>query len=470
MAATVVPTDIEPRSTSTQCRVRRGVLVLTELLHAAAFLPLVVVAIPLLLAFHLTLPLLAEADRALARLAGVNAPSALPPGRRLAWLRSRVVRAGFWKQDVPLVLGGTLLSAVGFFVAGMGGILTGVLAVGPFIASPEQPLELSLPDLPGWSRTATSFRQVWWLEPIALACLALVLGLLLVLGHLRCRMTVALSRPDDEARLAALAAEVGHLSSGRATLVDAFDAERARIERDLHDGAQQRLVAVAMHLGAAELHADRLETLDPGAAGHLGVKVGGDDSGGADNIVDHQSGQETPDDARIAALAALRADIRTAQDEAEAALRSLRETVHGIRPAILTERGLAPALRDLAGRAPLPTAVSITGGEADLTAITSPVATTVYFAVAEALTNAAKHAGPNAQARVEAAVTDRGLRVIVVDNGAGGADPHSPGSTGLAGMAQRVESIGGHLVINSPPGVGTRLTLTAPLTPPWARG
>ena len=104
--------------------------------------------------------------------------------------------------------------------------------------------------------------------------------------------------------------------------------------------------------------------------------------------------------ARVRALAAegetaavneaLLADLDAAQDRAEAALRSLRETVHGIRPAVLTERGLGAALRDLAGRAPLPTTVSVTDAEDHLDALTSPVATAVYFAVSEALTNAAR--------------------------------------------------------------------------------
>ncbi|WP_136194446.1 sensor histidine kinase [Actinomyces procaprae] len=416
----------------------RALPILAELVHAAAFLPLAIVAIPLLLGFHLTIPLLAEADRALARIAGANAPSALPTGvGRRAWLLGRIAHAGFWKQDVPLVLGGTLLSAVSFFITGMGGALVGVLAVSPFTVSPEQPIELTFSDLPGWSRTATSFGQIWWMEPIALVGLGLLLVLLTALSRLRCRMTEALSRPDDDARLAALAAEVGHLHSSRATLIDAFDAERARIERDLHDGAQQRLVSLSMRLGAAELHADQLARVD--------------------------------DSARVAALATLRADIRAAQEEAEAVLRSLRETVQGIRPAILTERGLIPALRDLAGRAPLPTAVAVVGEEADLAAITSPVATTVYFAVAEALTNAAKHAGPDARARVELTATARGLTVIIADDGVGGAAPHVPGATGLAGMAQRMESIGGRLEIDSPSGAGTRLTVSAPLTPPWAQ-
>lgn len=134
----------------------------------------------------------------------------------------------------------------------------------------------------------------------------------------------------------------------------------------------------------------------------------------------------------------------------------------------LPERGLAPALRDLASRAPLPTQLTVSGPEADLDAVASPVATAVYFAVSEALTNAARHAGAGATAYVRLDVVPAGITATVTDDGVGGADPAAPGSTGLAGMAQRVESVGGRLVISSPPGGGTTLRMTAPLAPPWA--
>lgn len=94
----------------------------------------------------------------------------------------------------------------------------------------------------------------------------------------------------------------------------------------------------------------------------------------------------------------------------------------------------------------------------------------MYFAVSEALTNAAKHAGPQARAVVALEVQEDQLRAVVTDDGGGGASPQAPGATGLAGMAQRVESVGGTLDVVSPSGGGTRLTITAPLTPPWARG
>ena len=410
----------------------RGVVILTEFAHALTFIPLLLLGIFLLLLLPITLPLAAELERACARLAGAQAPSSRPPGRRLrSWLVTRARQPSCWTRDLPLVLVGGALCAPSLLVTVVGAALSAILCALPSRLSAEAPLKLHLF---AWSADISSAGQGWWLIPLGAVCLAAACGLLYALGRLRARFAQALSDSSQEKRLATLTAEVGHLTAGRATLVDAFDAERTRIERDLHDGAQQELVALTMGLGMARVRA----LADEGETG---------------------AGRE-----------ALLADLDAAQDRAEAALRSLRETVHGIRPAVLTERGLGAALRDLAGRAPLPTTMSITDAEEHLDALTSPVATAVYFAVSEALTNAARHAGDGATATVQLDVGAQGLSAVVIDDGCGGADPSAAGSTGLAGMAQRLESVGGRLTIDSAPGAGTRLTITAPLTPPWAEG
>ena len=445
-AAPVEPAAVNPR-------LRRLILVVGEIVRAALWIPLLIALIPLALAFHLTVPMVAATERTIARAAGAKAPSARlgaaqtrRPGPRPRadrtrgaatpeslgrWLASRVTTPAFWRQDLPLCLGALLLTTVGFFLAFLGGVLALVLIALPVVADPERPVWIFLGHL---RVTGTSAGDVWWTVPIGLVILGLTLTLLLGLGILRTRMVEALSGDREAERVEALTAQVGRLSAGRATLVDAFDAERTRIERDLHDGAQRELVALTMALGVTRLHAQSLD--ERGRTGEL--------------------------------RASLLADIDAVQDRAEEALRSLRETVRGIRPAVLTERGLAAALRDLAGRSPLPTTVAIRGSDADLGAISSPVATTVYFAVAEALTNAAKYAGPGARAAVELTCTAEGLSVVVADDGCGGADARASGSTGLRGMAQRVESVGGALAVVSPAGGGTRLTISAPLTPPWA--
>ena len=409
----------------------RGVVILVELAHALTFIPLLMLGIFLLPLLPVTAPLAAELERACARLAGARAPSSRPPGQGpWSWLMTRARQPGCWTRDLPLMLVGGALCAPSLLVAAGGGALSAILCALPSRLSAEAPLKLRLFS---WSADVSSAGQGWWLVPLGAACLAAACGLLHALGRLRARLTQALTDSSQEERVATLTAEVGHLTAGRATLVDAFDAERTRIERDLHDGAQQELVALTMGLGMARVRA----LADEGETG--------------------------------AGRQALLADLDTAQDRAEAALRSLRETVHGIRPAVLTERGLAAALRDLAGRAPLPTTMSI-ADEEHLAALTSPVATAVYFAVSEALTNAARHAGDGATATVQLDAGAQGLSAVVTDDGCGGADPSAGGSTGLAGMAQRLESVGGHLTIDSAPGAGTRLTITAPLTPPWAEG
>ena len=445
-AAPVEPTAVNPH-------LRRLILIVGEIVRASLWIPLVIALIPLTLAFHLVVPAVAATERTIARAVGAKAPSARlgaararhpgPPGQAGRtrgsaapeslgrWLASRVTRSAFWRQDLPLCLGALLLTTVGFFLAFLGGALAFVLIALPVVADPERPVQIFLGHL---HVVGTNAGDVWWTAPIGVAVLGLALTLLLGLGILRTRMVEALSGDREAERVEALTAQVGRLSAGRATLVDAFDAERTRIERDLHDGAQRELVALTMALGVTRLHAQSLD--ERGRTGEL--------------------------------RASLLADIDAVQDRAEEALRSLRETVRGIRPAVLTERGLSAALRDLAGRSPLPTTVAIRGSDADLRAISSPVATTVYFAVAEALTNAAKHAGPDARAAVELTCTAEGLSVVVADDGCGGADARASSSTGLRGMTQRVESVGGALAVVSPAGGGTRLTISAPLTPPWA--
>ena len=409
----------------------RGTVILVELAHALTFIPLLLLGIFLLLLLPITAPLAAELERACARLAGAQVPSSRPPGQGTwSWLLARARQPGRWMRDLPLMFVGGALCAPGLLITVGGGALGAILCALPSRLSAQAPLKLHLF---AWSANISSAGQGWWLVPLGVACLAAAGSLLYALGRLRARLAQALSDSLQDKRLATLTAEVGHLTAGRTTLVDAFDAERTRIERDLHDGAQQELVALTMGLGMARVRA----LADEGETG--------------------------------AGRQALLADLDTAQDRAEAALRSLRETVHGIRPAVLTERGLAAALRDLAGRAPLPTTMSI-ADEEHLAALTSPVATAVYFAVSEALTNAARHAGDGATATVQLDVGAQGLSAVVTDDGCGGADPSAAGSTGLAGMAQRLESVGGRLAIDSAPGTGTRLTITAPLTPPWAEG
>ncbi|GHH79760.1 histidine kinase [Promicromonospora soli] len=227
---------------------------------------------------------------------------------------------------------------------------------------------------------------------------------------------------EQETRVAEAAAHTAReravvLTESRTAAVSAADTERRRIERDLHDGAQQRLVALGVELGVARRLADK----DPEHA--------------------------------VAAL-------ELAHREIKETLAELRDLVRGIHPAVLSDRGLDAALSALAGRSPVPVRVEVVG---DLAPAGSAAQAAAYFVVAEALTNVAKHAGADSVWVRASLVPDDHplrLRVAVCDDGRGGAEP-SPGS-GLEGLRGRVAALDGTFELDSPPGKGTRLTVEVP--------
>ena len=214
------------------------------------------------------------------------------------------------------------------------------------------------------------------------------------------------------AQALANAATREQLAASRARIVEAGDAERRRLERNLHDGAQQRLVALALMLR----HLDGLVERDPPAA---------------------------------------RRALAAASDELAQALADLRELARGLHPAVLSEHGLAAALTALAGRAPVPVGLEV---ELDRRP-REQVEAAAYFVVAESLTNVAKYARASFVG-VTVAREDRALVVEVSDDGVGGADP-SLGS-GLRGLADRVEALGGRLGLQSRAGAGTTVRAVLP--------
>jgi PAS domain S-box-containing protein len=215
---------------------------------------------------------------------------------------------------------------------------------------------------------------------------------------------VALALANAEARR--------ELAASRARIVEAGDAARRRLERNLHDGAQQRLVAIALGLRMCER---KLDEGDPAA-----IEL-----------------------------------LRHAKAELNDALEELRELARGIHPAILTDRGLAPALEMLAGRASIPVELDV---ELDCR-LPPPVEAAAYYIVAEALTNASKHAAAS-RVRVNVGRQNGSALVEVADDGVGGADQQ--GGSGLRGLRDRVEALGGELALESPAGVGTTLTARLP--------
>jgi signal transduction histidine kinase len=217
---------------------------------------------------------------------------------------------------------------------------------------------------------------------------------------------------ENERLQAELRARLVELQASRARLVGATDAERRRIERDLHDGTQQRLVSIAMSLGLLE-----------------------------------------------SKLPAHEAEARPLLDETRealaVALAELRELTHGINPPLLVERGLSAALDELGRRASLPTHLRL---EVERR-LADEVESAAYFMASEALTNAAKHSHAS-EVRVAAWCAEGSLIVEVADDGIGGAG--TAGGSGLRGLADRVEALGGRFTVSSPPGRGTTLRAEIP--------
>jgi signal transduction histidine kinase len=304
----------------------------------------------------------------------------------------------------------------------------GYLALGPFLALPGIVAliawsgSLVLVLLPVYVRSLAGGQARFGLFTVgpgsaaAVAAGAGALGLVLLAPWL----TVAAAGLDRAAarRLLGpserrvLAEQVRRAEARRSVAVESAESERRRIERDLHDGAQQRLVALAMDLGRAREQLGR----DPERAQQL---------------------------------------ITDAHEEAKAALSELRDLVRGIHPAVLADRGLDAALSAVVARVDLPVDLDVQVPRRPPAASESAA----YFVVTEALTNVVRHAQAT-RVRVSVAQAGGKLVVEVTDNGVGGADPH--GGTGLAGLVGRVESLAGWLHVASPAGGPTTVTAEIP--------
>jgi len=224
--------------------------------------------------------------------------------------------------------------------------------------------------------------------------------------------TVDLEQENQRLR-AELQAQTQELRGSRARLVAVGDAERRRLERDLHDGAQSRFAGVALQLRLAQ--------------------------------------RQAPADSELAQM------LESAIGELSTGIEELRELARGIHPAVLTQRGLEPALQSLASRAPLPVDVRAPLDER----LPMEIETAAYFAVSEALANVVKHAGAGLVA-VDARISCGRLLIDVTDDGRGGASADS--GSGLRGLADRVGALDGRVAIDSPPGGGTHVHVEIPVS------
>lgn len=330
--------------------------------------------------------------------------------QRWVWLGVRLGEPVTWREVANLLVGLVLgLLSLGLLIAAGIGFFVPVALM---VEATRRPLAINL------------FGNFWIVaEPqhlvlavlIALATVVLFAYVATVLASTQASISRALLSPRQEE----LEQQVARLTLSRASLLEAFEAERRRIERDLHDGAQQQLVALSMTLGLAELELADVAT--------RGIEI-----------------------------SAARGAVSRAHGQAESALASLRETVRGIHPQVLVDHGLAAAVGELLGRLPLDVTVAI-----DLHDRLPPaIEASAYFAVSESLTNVVRHASA-AHASVAAGAEGGRFWLMVSDDGVGGANP-SAGS-GLAGLRERTEVLGGIFELSSPPGGPTAVRMSIPL-------
>jgi signal transduction histidine kinase len=381
-------------------------------------LTLLVTTVALLITFPLAIPfawLLFVASRGMGRaersriaaLLGVEIDDPIPPLEATSWWGRLVERArsgARWREIAHQLLALPL------------GILTTTVAILVWSGS------LALALLPFYVGVMPDDTAHFWLfdvtqGPGAIAVSLVGVGLLAVIAPW---LTVLLARLDLAAarwllaprRRDALDEQVSKLRASRAAAVDSAEAERRRIERDLHDGAQQRLVALAMDLGTAR---ERLED-------------------------DPEAGREL---------------VAEAHEEAKAALKEIRDLVRGIHPVILSDRGLDAALSAVVARSPVPVTLHVTVAERPPAAVESAA----YFVVTEALTNVARHSHARTATVTIERAGDR-LVVEVRDDGVGGAV--MDGGSGLRGLQDRITALGGTLHILSPDGGPTSLIAELP--------
>jgi signal transduction histidine kinase len=323
-----------------------------------------------------------------------------------AWLRSRYLEPAAWREFGYICLLATVVPALS--VAALFALpLAAWFIASPFLVLAQGPHGGAV--ALGFGHASTVAQTVPYLiGGPPLLVLAPYLVTLVAGADAAVARALLLTGPGDQLR-----AELTEVTRSRARLADAFETERRRIERDLHDGAQQRLVSLTLQLGLARLD------LPPGS----------------------------PAAATVAA----------AHEQAKQLMTELRELIHGIQPQVLTDLGLPAALGELADQSPVPVTV-----DAELPGrLPGQVEATAYFAVAEALTNVAKHSGATS-ATVTARRRGDTLVVEVSDNGHGGADPMR--GSGLTGLADRVAVTGGRMLISSPAGGPTRLRAEIPCT------
>lgn len=380
---------------------------LVTLVAVGGVLAIVLVGLPLLAVTALAgLPVATMERRRLRLIDGdpANGPHAEPAEPGLwCWFTTRLREQLTWRELGYALLFAVLLWPAEAFVVTVALLFPLSMAATPLLMATVGAGE-ETKVLKQW--TVTDWPTAFGVAVLGLLLLAAGAYILALTAGARAELTRLLIAPRD----ADLGEKVVELSRSRIRLVDAFEAERRRIERDLHDGAQQRLVALTMTLGLARLD------VPPGP---------------------------------------LADQLAKAHEEAGKALAELRELIHGIHPKVLADYGLDAAVADAADRSAVPVDVDL-----DLPGrLPQAVESAAYFVVCEALANVAKHSGAT-RAAVSGGHDDGRLVLKVRDDGRGGADADR--GSGLTGLADRVSVLDGRLSLSSPPGGPTLLSVEIP--------
>lgn len=374
---------------------------------AAVLSPTELGALAILPALPYTAAVAADVERTRAyRLGAERAPMRTTVGSLARWALARSRTRAAWRHDLTILLTSLMIGLLGLaslVTLGLGGT---VLACAPILSS----LGLT-PVLGSW--TGDDAAAVTLMTLLGVAALLVEAAILLGLSHLRDAALRLLDDRDEDRRAVVQLAAV---RTNRAAVLDSFEQERRRIERDLHDGPQQNLVALSITLGMLEREV------------HL------------------QSG----DAERLQELAS------RAHQLADQSLSSLRQTVHSVHPRELSDLGLFASLQELTARSPLTVELAFEGTDVNLAPATASAA---YYLVSEALTNVMKHSGTST-AHVEIVRHPDRLVVTVIDRGSGGATPRE--GRGISGLLDRVAALDGHLEVTSPAGSGTTITAVIP--------
>lgn len=382
-------------------------VILVAFIAAGGGLAITLIGLPILALTMILWRQMANLERARIRgFFGERIENPYRPARNGSWstrLRGMLSDPATWKA---------LLHSFLLFPIGIAELVIVAAFLGTPLSLMATPITYSIADYNSW------MDFIYEINTLPAALLVCLVGLLLLPFFLialegLARLHVAFARivlgPNE---IEQLTERVGALTKSRSDVLDATIVERQRIERDLHDGAQQRLVSLAMDLGMAR---EKMKS-DPDSARDL---------------------------------------VESSHEEAKRVLVELRELVRGIHPAVLTDRGLDAAISAVAGRSKVPVSVNVDLSERPPEAVESAA----YFVVVESLTNITKHSQAT-EAHVEVQRKGDVLTVEVTDNGVGGASPYL--GSGLAGLDARLDALDGQLSVESPEGGPTRVRAEIP--------